>query len=354
MKKRNITTIILLIVVIALFAIRWPSNVYISDIKTWGDNRPPKGAGTTFFTSVFRGGGGTPAVLAMLGGQRYMVANILWHYQETLFHKGKLYEMVAPLDAVVTLNPSFYEAWSLYGWHLAWNIYYDSKDMVQRKQWLEAGTNTYIRAVRSNPEKPNYYFDLAWLYMQREGNYRKALEILEPIVFPKGDEPVFEARTKEELKRIHDENEEYLAEMEGAEAGEDDHDHSGHDHSYDDNWTPDEKRWDPNKVGRLLAITYQKLAVQTGDSSYLEKAIKTYEKLKEVDPYNTTADERIKVIKERVGDIEWLKEQQENDRLVRKNFELPVLEYNKKIELLYPDVKTGIEDLKNKTTEQQN
>jgi len=339
MKRKHITTIILLIFAIALFALRWPANVYVSDVKTWGEYRPPLGAGTTFFSSVFRGGGGTPAVLAMLGGQRYMVANIMWQYSEVLFHEGKLYEMVAPLDATVTLNPSFAEAWSIYGWHLAWNIYSYTDNPVEKKKWMEAGTNVYIESIKANPDKPNYRFDLAWLYKEREGNYRKALLLLEPVVFPKDGEKVFEPRTIDDINHLKKQEEDFMREMEEEEGG----DHEGHDHgSSDDSWILDERRWDHKKTGHLLAIVYRKLAVQTGDWSYLEKAIKTYRLIEKIDPYTDRAKLLADNLETKIGDMEWLKQNQQDDANVRRNFKLPTIEYNNPIEVIYPDNTTGI------------
>ena len=350
MKKNLKSTIILLIIVVVIFAVRWPLDDHISNVKTWGANRPPLGAGTTFFTSVFRGGGGTPAIFAMLGGQRYMVANILWQYSEILFHRGRLFEMVAPLDAVVTLNPAFADAWSVYGWHLAWNIYAYTDDPVQKRKWMEAGTNVYIRAIKENPNNPNFRFDLAWLLKEREGNLRKALNLLEPVVFPRAGDPVFKPRSLEVLARINKENEEIARKMAEAHEHDENCDHDdddGHNHddfSSDDSWIPT-NQWDPNTIGRLLAIVYRNAAVATGDFSYLEKAIKTYRLLAEINPYDSRSLLIADALEGRLGDKEWMRQQQEENAKIRRNFQLPAIQYNQPLDVIFPDGNPGIEGL---------
>ncbi|MEI6520111.1 MAG: hypothetical protein WCO98_08765 [bacterium] len=183
MKSLHKKNLILVIVVIALFLIRWPIDNIMTDPATW-PYLPKHGEGATFFKSVFSGGAGTPAIFAMLGGQRYMVANIMWSYSDVLFHKGQPFKMVQPLDACVTLNPSFMEAWSTYGWHLAWNLNFEEKDVVRKAKWMRAGIKVYERDLEKNPDKIQPYFDLAWLYLNRTRDYGKALPYLKAIVAP--------------------------------------------------------------------------------------------------------------------------------------------------------------------------
>jgi hypothetical protein len=176
MHARHRSAIIGGLLALALFIAHCPLDDYLCNPATW-KWRPSRSEGTNFFTSVFNGGGGTPAVFAMFGGQRYMVANIMWTYSDVLFHQGKLKEMVAPMEATVSLNPSLTEAWSTYRWHLAWNLYGAAEDPIEKQKWLTAGVNVNLRAIKANPDKPVFLFDLAYLYWQREGDYRKALAV---------------------------------------------------------------------------------------------------------------------------------------------------------------------------------
>jgi tetratricopeptide (TPR) repeat protein len=320
MQARHRSAIILASLALALFIVRWPLDDYICTWK-W---RAPRGEGTSFFSAVFNGGGGTPAVFAMLGGQRYMVANIMWNYADVLFHHGKLYEMVNTYDSTVTLNPAFTEAWSIYGWHLAWNIYGAVDDPVQKKKWMEAGTDVYVRAVQANPTKPSHRFDLAWLYMQREGNYRKALAILEPVVYPPKGGIQFQAKAFADYEK-----EEQLD--------------GGADPSGNRQWVIDETKWDSRYVGHGLGIIYQKLGILTGDWTYFKKAIKTYDKCARLRPSDTGAKEVAARLRSNLYDKAWLREQQTVEAKIRKNQGLTKLPMGSPIEVLWPSDATGIE-----------
>lgn len=308
MHARHRSAILIGLCVLALFIVRWPINNYISDSKTW-PWRPSPTEGTNFFSSVFRGGGGTPAVFAMLGGQRYMISKMMWDYSEVLFHQGKLYEMIYPMDAAVTLNPSFTEVWSTYGWHLAWNIYTSTDDPVEKKKWMDAGINVYVRAIKANPKKPSHRFDLAWLYMQREGNYRKALELLQPVV----------------------ESGEFKPEPAHVSAT--------------DQYAINEWYWNPQQIGHGLGITYMKLGTFTGDWRYFQKALETYQYCLRIKPDDKTAPAVIKRLKENMHNEEWLKEQQQIEAQVRGTFGFSDIPFGKTMEEIFPDTTTGIETL---------
>ncbi|HEX2948031.1 MAG TPA: hypothetical protein VHV83_00425 [Armatimonadota bacterium] len=307
MHARHRSAIILGIVALALFIVRWPIDNSVCDPHQW-KWRPSAMEGASFFTSVFRGGGGTPAIFAMLGGQRYMVANITWEYSDVLFHKGKLYEMVYPLESTVTLNPSFTEAWSTYGWHLAWNIYSDTDDPVEKKKWMDAGRTVYLRAIQANPVKPAHRFDLAWFYMQREGNYRKALNVLEPVV-NSGEFKPLTPQAQADPTNLDVIN---------------------------------ERLWDPEKIGHGLGIVYQKLCIFTGDWSYLEKAINVYKECLKIDPNEKGTDKIIARLEGDMHDQAWLARQQAMEAQVRKNFGLPPIKFGQKVEQMFPDGDAGI------------
>jgi tetratricopeptide (TPR) repeat protein len=253
---------------------------------------------------IFKGGAGTPAIYAMLGGQRYLVANILWAYSDMLFHDGKPYEMVQPMESCVTLNPTFLEAWSVYGWHLAWNLHTYTDDVVLKAKYLTDGEQVYLRALFENKDKPRPYFDLAWLYMQRMGEYEKARNILEAVVYNTGtitvegetfDVPkTFKPYTLQELKDFRAGR---LVQSEEL-----------------------EKKWMPSIQGHRLAYLYKKLGIIQGDPELFKKAISTYEYCLEVDPTDEAATNNIKDLKTHMYDKEWLAEQREAEAKHRDTY----------------------------------
>ena len=274
MHARRRSTIFLAVLAVMLFLIRWPIDEYVCNPETWHSTRykmedgswvawrPPADEGVNFFSKVFQGGGGTPAIFAMLGGQRYMVANIIWAYVDVLFHEGKIREMVMPFESVVTLNPDFTEAWSTYGWHLAWNLYYEAgNDKTSQALWLKKGTGVYLRAVKQNPKKPRHYFDVAWLYITRMGDYESALPYLQAVVESKLPNGNYKFEPVPEKYLSNPDQTEYYSEY----------------------------MWVPRVMGNRLAYAYRKLGILYDDTAYLEKAIATYDRSYQLDPINNVA-----------------------------------------------------------------
>ncbi len=256
MRARQRTTYVLIILALVCFIIRWPLDDYMCNPHTWKWREAARtGSGRNIFSEVLFGGAGTPAMFALLGGQRYLVANILWNYADVLFHKGEEYRMVNAFDSCVSLNPNFAEAWSTYGWHEAWNIYDDAPTITEKEKWLDRGCEVYQRAIQAQPTKPHPYFDLGWLYLERIGDYFAARDQFATVVDgtqinPKtgAREPLFEPLTGAEHKQLG----------------------SGYD-LYND------KRWDPSLEGLRLGYTYRLLGVCTEDKQYFLRAIATYQ-----------------------------------------------------------------------------
>ena len=318
MRMRDRTAILLVILAVVLFAISWPINSHISNPDTWHSQkvrdkrtnelkgwRPPRGEGENFFNVIFQGGGGTPAILAMFGGQRYVIANIMWNYSDVLFHQSgdhpeKIYDMAKAMEAVVTLNPAFTEAWSVYGWHLAWNLHSDAKDPVMKYHWLKSGEKVYQRAIEANPDKPKPYFDLAWLYLQRIGDYQEA---------------------EKYLKYMYD-NFEPLKPSEKT--------------GVDFNPLEQEKKWDPKTVGNRLAYVYKLEGIFSNDWNYIQKAIDVYEKCLEVEPTNKAARDNLETLKKHMRDAAWMKEQYDKELKIRHIYGMPDVDLKKLLENVKP------------------
>jgi tetratricopeptide (TPR) repeat protein len=309
MQARHTTTALLILLVVALFIVRIPLDNYMCDPKSWRSQtettitgkplvwRPEQqtSAGDNFFTRIFRGGGGTPAIFAMLGGQRYMVANILWNFTDVLFHKGEPFKMIDPLESVVTLNPTFTEAWSLYGWHVAWNLhtYVGKENAVLKAKYIRDGEEIYRRAVEANPEKPKPYFDMAWLFIMREGNYEAAMPYLQRVV----ETDNFPVITPEDRKRF---------------TGDLD--------------TIRERKWDSQIIGHRLAYVYKKMWIITGHKSFFTKAVDTFKKCLKIDPNDKSATANMKTLLEHENDAAWLKKQLDDEVSHREKFGMAALD----------------------------
>ncbi len=277
MRARQRTAFILIVLALACFIARWPLDNYLCDPNKWHGQekdaqgkfilwREPEktGSGKDLFSEVLSGGAGTPAMFALLGGQRYLVANILWNYADVLFHKGDSYRMVSAFDSCVSLNPNFAEAWSTYGWHEAWNLFDDAQTITEKEKWLDMGIDVYQRAIEAQPKKPHPHFDMGWLYLERVGDYFQARDefakVVEGTVNPTTGvlEQQYTPLTGEERRKIGDGFDTYT-----------------------------ERRWDPNLYAMRLGHVYKMLGVVTEDKQYFMKAIATYQKCLDLDPIDT-------------------------------------------------------------------
>ncbi|MEI7831671.1 MAG: tetratricopeptide repeat protein [bacterium] len=299
MAQRRNTSILIIIIVLVLFGVRWKMDDFVCNPSTWHSYtqmdkkghwvawRPAPKEGRDFFSAVFTGGGGSPAVFAMLGGQRSMVGNILWDYSDTLFHKGKPYDMVPVLESCVTLNPSFTEAWSLYAWHLGWNLYIYTPDQAMRARRLREAESVYQRAIAANPEKPGPRLDIAWFYTQRRGDYESARKYLEPVIYGKNDDgtPLFTMMT------INDANK--------------------------PDWQKD-TLWAPDQYGRRLAMIYLKIGVldphPLGNQAMLQKALDTYKLVNAsmpADKQDSVSITKIEQLTKGMNDIVWVSKERQ-------------------------------------------
>lgn len=117
---------------------------------------------------------GTPPVVAFstmaLGGFRGLIADILWIRAGDLQQKGKYYELVQLSDWILKLQPKFSTAASHMGWNMAYNVSVACKRPEDRWRWVRRGIQLMQDAVTMNPNDPNVYHELAWIYQHKLGN----------------------------------------------------------------------------------------------------------------------------------------------------------------------------------------
>jgi hypothetical protein len=117
---------------------------------------------------------GTPPVVAFstmaLGGFRGLIADILWIRAGDLQQKGKYYELVQLSDWILKLQPKFASASSYMGWNMAYNVSVACKRPDDRWRWVRRGIQLMQDAVTMNPNDPDVYHELAWIYQHKLGN----------------------------------------------------------------------------------------------------------------------------------------------------------------------------------------
>jgi len=117
---------------------------------------------------------GTPPIVAFstmaLGGFRGLIADILWIRAGDLQQKGQYYELVQLSDWILKLQPKFSTAASHMGWNMAYNVSVACKRPEDRWRWVRRGIQLMQEAVTMNPNDPNVYHELAWIYQHKLGN----------------------------------------------------------------------------------------------------------------------------------------------------------------------------------------
>ncbi|HEY0074940.1 MAG TPA: hypothetical protein VGB77_12625 [Abditibacteriaceae bacterium] len=127
----------------------------------------------------------------LASGFKSQVANLLWMKSDEYWHKGMLTRQNPIMEAVVTLDPQFLEAWDTAGWHWAYNIFADlptqrgleikdemspAEKMRREKELriaqdraVDTGLRYYARGTQMNPDKYMLWFKFGWTRAEKAG-----------------------------------------------------------------------------------------------------------------------------------------------------------------------------------------
>lgn len=122
-------------------------------------------------------------VAGMASGFRSQVANLLWLKFDEYSHEGQVSRQIPIMEAVVTLDPSFVDAWRVSGWHWAYNMYAEVPEKpankikpgmtaeqkkqiglnIRREQQyaVDLGMDYLFRGANANPDTYAIWFDAA-------------------------------------------------------------------------------------------------------------------------------------------------------------------------------------------------
>jgi hypothetical protein len=127
----------------------------------------------------------------LASGFKSQVANLLWMKSDEYWHKGMLTRQNPIMEAVVTLDPQFLEAWDTAGWHWAYNIFADlpnrpdlkvddkmtvvergrrnTKLQAEQDKAINVGLDYYARGTQMNPDKYMLWFKFGWTRAEKAG-----------------------------------------------------------------------------------------------------------------------------------------------------------------------------------------
>ena len=122
-------------------------------------------------------------VAGLASGFKSQVANLLWMKSDEYWHEGLFTRQVPLMEAVVTLDPQFIDAWSTAGWHWAYNIYADIPSnpdyKVKGDKAIRAAQDSAVatgidylnRGANANPDKYRLWFEWGWTRAEKGGYY---------------------------------------------------------------------------------------------------------------------------------------------------------------------------------------
>jgi hypothetical protein len=124
---------------------------------------------------------------AALGGFQGIAASMLWMKMEELWDSGRgtWLACLNVMRTVTLLDPHWLEPWKILGWHLAYNLYVETKDPVLQAKYLRMGLDALKEGVSWNPNTYELYFELAWTYFDKVRDYEEATKWFEAAIqFP--------------------------------------------------------------------------------------------------------------------------------------------------------------------------
>lgn len=113
---------------------------------------------------------------AALGGFQGIAASMMWMKMEELWDSGRgtWLACLNVMRTVTLLDPHWLEPWKILGWHLAYNLYVETKDPAQQAEYLRKGLDALKEGISWNPNTYELYFELAWTYFDRVRDYEQA------------------------------------------------------------------------------------------------------------------------------------------------------------------------------------
>ncbi|HEY3396361.1 MAG TPA: tetratricopeptide repeat protein [Armatimonadota bacterium] len=113
---------------------------------------------------------------AALGGFQGVAASMLWIKMEELWDSGKgtWLACMQVMRDVTLLDPHWLEPWKILGWHLAYNLYVETKDPAQQAIYLAKGLDILKEGISWNPDTYELYTELGWTYFDKVRDYENA------------------------------------------------------------------------------------------------------------------------------------------------------------------------------------
>lgn len=110
------------------------------------------------------------SALAAFGALRSLAAEVVWFRADRLQDEGRYVELAQLARALTTAEPHTPEVWSYAAWNLAYNVSVMMPTPEDRWRWVYAALELLRDdGLRLNPDAPELYRELAWLFELKIG-----------------------------------------------------------------------------------------------------------------------------------------------------------------------------------------
>ncbi len=107
--------------------------------------------------------------LAMLGGFRGVVVNMLWTRSIDMQKAHDWDRLKSTVDMITKLQPHFLAIWTYQSWNLAYNVSVEWDAPEDKYEWIKEGIKFVQEGVSKNEKSPDLVWDTAWYYYHKLG-----------------------------------------------------------------------------------------------------------------------------------------------------------------------------------------
>lgn len=134
-------------------------------------------------TASLREQAGQAGVIAVFGGLRSTVADLLWIRAHIAWQNVEWGRMKYLFDVVTALQPRRVNFWDMSAWHMAWNASVAAERdervspperLKNKREYHKVGEDYLLRGVSANPDSWELYDRLGGLYRDKFGDHYKA------------------------------------------------------------------------------------------------------------------------------------------------------------------------------------
>ena len=147
--------------IVLIFGLMWPYTEWLQRRKMDAD------LGEASIGQI--DGGSFLLKLAMIGGFRGVVADVLWNDSIELQKQQEWDKLKEKVDFITKLQPHFLSVWTFQGWNLAYNVAVEWDDPADKYTWIKNGITFLRQGVEKNRRSPDLIWDTAWTYYHKIG-----------------------------------------------------------------------------------------------------------------------------------------------------------------------------------------